>query len=100
FFAVLAGLYYLVPQRWRWPLLLIASYYFYSQFQLVYVLLLAYSTLCAYGFGLWIERRPERSRLLLTLAVLAQLAILFLFKYVDFFVGLLEGAFSPLGGAE
>ncbi|MEX2482453.1 MAG: MBOAT family O-acyltransferase [Gammaproteobacteria bacterium] len=100
FFALLTGLYYVVPQRWRWPLLLVASYYFYSQFQLVYVLLLAYSTLCAYGFGLWMERRSERSRLLLTAAVLAQLAILVLFKYVDFFVGLLESAFAPLSGAE
>lgn len=51
FFAVLALVHYALPSRWRWPLLLLASYYFYSQFQLTYVLLLAYSTLCAYGFG-------------------------------------------------
>lgn len=95
FFAVLALAYYLVPQRWRWALLLVASYYFYSQFQLTYVLLLAYSSLVAYGFGLWIER--SRSKPVLALAVIAQLAVLVLFKYVDFFAGLIEtgmGSFS------
>src|SRR5690606_1466637 len=100
FFAVLVGLYYVSPQRWRWPLLLLASYYFYSQFQLNYVLLLGYSTLCAYGVGRALERQETPSRLLLWLGVGLQLAVLFLFKYVDFFAELLEGAFAPLASAE
>jgi len=100
FFAVLAGLYYVVPQRWRWPLLLLASYYFYSQFQIVYVLLLAYSTLCAYGFGIWLAQRETPSRSLLAVGIALQLAVLFLFKYVDFFAGLIEASFAPLAGAE
>ncbi len=100
FFAVLAGLYYVVPQRWRWPLLLLASYYFYSQFHLVYVLLLAYSTLCAYGFGIWLAQREAPSRSLLAAGIAAQFAVLFLFKYVDFFAGLLEASLAPLAGAD
>ena len=100
FFAVLVGLYYAVPQRWRWPLLLLASYYFYSQFQLTYVLLLGYSTLCAYLIGRAMERQETPSRLLLWLGVGLQLAVLFLFKYVDFFADQLEGAFALLGAGE
>lgn len=98
FFAVLAGVYYVLPQRWRWPVLLVASYYFYSQFELTYVLLLAYSTLAAYGFGLWIARVRDTpaARPVLAAAVVAQLAVLFLFKYADFFAGLLEASVAPL----
>ena len=44
FFAIVVLLYYAVPHRWRWLLLLVASYYFYSAFQTKYVLLLAFST--------------------------------------------------------
>jgi len=99
FFAVLVAIHYALPRRWRWPLLLLASYYFYSQFQLTYVLLLAYSTLCAWGFGLALQRSGPRPSLLV-FAVLAQLAILFLFKYVDFFAGLLEASFAPLAAGE
>lgn len=98
FFAVLAAVYYLVPRTWRWVLLLVASYYFYSQFQLTYVLLLGYSTLCAYGFGVVLQRQASKG--MLALAVVAQLAILVLFKYVDFLAGLLEGVYAPLAGAE
>jgi len=93
FFAVLAMVYYLAPQRWRWPLLLVASYYFYSQFQLTYVLLLAYSTLIAYGVGLWLAR--TRSKPMLILGIVLQLAVLVLFKYVDFFAGLVEAGWGP-----
>ena len=102
FFAVLAVVYYALPWRWRWPLLLVASYYFYSQFQLTYVLLIGYSTLCAYGFGKVLERGRDAggNRWLLAAAVVAQLAVLFLFKYVDFFAQLLESAFAPLAAGE
>lgn len=100
FFAVLVGLYYVLPQRWRWPLLLVASYYFYAQFQLTYVLLLAYSTACAYGIGVLLERREANRRALMWLGVGLQLAVLFLFKYVNFFAELLEGAMAPFASAE
>ena len=59
FFAVVAVLYYLAPQRWRWALLLVASYYFYSSFAPPYMLLLGFATLVAYGFGLAVAREPR-----------------------------------------
>lgn len=99
-FAVLVGLYYLLPQRWRWPLLLVASYYFYSQFQLTYVLLLAYSTVCAYLVGRALERQEGPRKGLMWLGIGLQLAVLVLFKYVDFLAELAEGAFAPLSAGE
>jgi len=98
FFAGLAAVYYALPPRLRWPLLLVSSYYFYSQFRLGYVLLLAYSTLAAYGFGLTLERRkgkPGAGRLL-AVAIAAQLVLLIAFKYVDFISDTLASALSPV----
>ena len=90
FFAVIAVLYYLAPHRWRWVLLLLASYYFYSTFDLKYLLLLGGSTLAAYAGAWWIGRGGGKAAL--TISVLAQLSVLFVFKYFDFFAGALEDA--------
>ena len=101
-FAVLVVVYYLLPPRFRWSLLLVSSYYFYSQFQMGYVLLLAYSTLSAYGFGRALEGRKGApgARLLLATAVLSQLVVLLVFKYVDFISDTLVLALTPLMGED
>ena len=52
FFAVLAGVYYAVPHKFRWPLLLAASLYFYAGFRASYLFLLLGVTLVAYVGGL------------------------------------------------
>ncbi len=87
FFAALVIVYYLVPHRLRWLLLLAASFYFYSTFDLNYVLLLVACTLIAYaaGWGIAATTQPRAKKLVLTLGVLASLAPLFIFKYFDFF---------------
>jgi len=90
FFAAVAVLYYLAPHRWRWMLLLLASYYFYSTFDLKYLLLLGFSTIAAYAGALWIGRGG--GKLALTVGVLLQLSVLFVFKYFDFFAGAIEDA--------
>jgi alginate O-acetyltransferase complex protein AlgI len=90
FFAAVAVLYYVAPHRWRWMLLLLASYYFYSTFDLKYLLLLGFSTIAAYAGALWIGRGG--GKLALTVGVLLQLSVLFVFKYFDFFAGAIEDA--------
>jgi alginate O-acetyltransferase complex protein AlgI len=89
FFAVVAGVYYAVPHRWRWLLLLVASYYFYSSFALKYLLLLGFATLVAYGAGLMVGgRRDTRTgRLALVAGVAGELSVLVAFKYFDFLMG-------------
>ena len=90
FFAVVVAAYYALPHRFRWVLLLIASAYFYSTYKLSYLVLLGYAALVAWGGGLWVARARERSRAPLVLAVLAELGVLVLFKYVDFLAGAAE----------
>ncbi len=96
FFAVLAVLYYAVPSRFRWLLLLVASYYFYSTFQLVYMLLLAYATAVAYVAGIAVARDDPNRRMILAVAIVAELAVLVLFKYADFLLGSVESVLAPL----
>ncbi len=94
FFAAVVGAYYVVPHRWRWSLLLVGSYYFYSTFDPQYLFLLAATTLVAYGFGIVVAKpfRQTTRRVLLTAGILVELSSLFLFKYFDF----LMGSFEPL----
>ena len=50
FFPIIIGLYFGLPVRWRAPLLMVSSYYFYLSWKPVYGLLLAalpYSTTSA-----------------------------------------------------
>src|SRR5271155_3407674 len=88
FFAVLAVVYYAVPHRFRWILLVAASLYFYATFKPIYLLLLLGVTLIAYLAGLAIGATEDRGRkkTILTIGVVAVLAALFVFKYYDFFI--------------
>lgn len=91
-FAVLVIIYYAIPHRFRWILLVVASLYFYATFSVNYVLLLLASALVAYVLGVAIGASPQpgRKRALLVLGVFASLAPLCLFKYFDFFAGSLD----------
>ncbi len=80
-------LYYLFPVRYRWILLLIASFYFYMVWEPVYILLIILSTLIDFycglkmgGFATKKERKPW-----LILSMVSNLAILGTFKYFNFF---------------
>ncbi len=92
FFPIVAVLYFLLPYRWRWALLLVASYFFYMCSVPAYALLLAVSTVIDYFTGLGMaktESRRMRIGLLVT-SVVANLSMLFVFKYFNFFVGSME----------
>ncbi len=99
FFAGVTLVYYVLPHRWRWPLLLVASYYFYSAFKPGYVLLLLFATVVAYAGGLVLAARPEAKRLILSLGVGTELAVLALYKYADFISASVEGLLNGVGAA-
>jgi len=87
FFPVVVGLYFACPARYRWGLLLAASYYFYACWKLEYLGLIVASTLVDYWAGRRMgakeTRAGRRPYLLLSLGV--NLGILFAFKYFNFF---------------
>lgn len=90
-------LYWIVPSRFRWLVLLGASYYFYASFDRQYVLLLLIPTAVTYlsGLGLARTERPGLRRLYVIGTVFALLGLLAVFKYLQF----LETVFSALRNA-
>lgn len=87
FFTAVVVVYYLIPHRFRWLLLLVASLYFYATFKLAYVLLLLGVALVVYlvGLSMGTDQGPGRRSSLLAVGVVAALAPLLVFKYFDFF---------------
>lgn len=87
FFPIVVGLYFLIPHRFRWALLLFASYYFYMSWKPVYVILILLSTIVTYASGLLMARTEDKKlrKVYLFLSIVISLGILFFYKYFDFF---------------
>lgn len=87
FFPVVVFIYFSIPYRYRWGLLLVASYYFYASWRPKYLLLIVSITLINYLVGLQLGKTKEDTtrKLLLTSSLVGSLGILFFFKYINFF---------------
>lgn len=86
FFPVVTLLFFLLPHRFRWGLLLLASCWFYMAFIPVYVLILFLTIIVDYWAGIWIEDSVgSRRKLYLWVSLVCTVAILFVFKYFNFF---------------
>lgn len=85
FFPVVTALYFLLPHRFRWALLLAASCLFYMAFIPAYILILILTIVVDYFAAIWIEDRPNHKRgPLLFASIVSTCAILFVFKYYHF----------------
>ena len=99
FFAlVLLSQIVLKGRRARHAALLVASYVFYGWWDWRFCGLMLFLTAVAYGSGLAMEKRPKNRGLLL-LGVGVPLAVLFVFKYLNFFLDSFRAAFGLSGGA-
>ena len=96
FLFIVIGIYYFVLQRFRWVVLLGASYYFYGTFKMQYVLLIAASTIIAYCTALLIQKNQEKSvkKKYLFIGVIFNLGLLFVLKYYNFFSNSLASILS------
>lgn len=91
-----------LPHRWRWILLLGASYVFYASWNPKYLVVLLIITIIGYSSGRLLERdtRLKARRLILTLSLLANLGIFFFFKYFEISNYALHTLFEGLGFAQ
>jgi alginate O-acetyltransferase complex protein AlgI len=96
FFIVVSALYFLIPHPKRWILLLVASCYFYMAFVPIYILILGFTIVVDYFAGILIENAAgKRRKLLLVASLVANIGVLFVFKYYNF----INQAFSHLMGS-
>lgn len=86
FFIATASLFFLLPQRFRLILLLVASYYFYMSWKIEYGLILAGSTVLTYLGGLLLARQNSAAakKRILILCLAINVGALFFFKYFNF----------------
>ncbi|MES2848243.1 MAG: MBOAT family O-acyltransferase [Bacteroidota bacterium] len=85
FFIVVSALYFLLPHKYRWFLLLLASCYFYMVFVPVYILILGFTIVIDYFAGIFIEQSQGKKRkLYLTASLIANIGVLAVFKYYNF----------------
>src|SRR4051794_29997893 len=89
FLPIVVVTYYAIPHRWRWLLLLIASYYFYMCWKAEYAILMVISTGVAYGSARWINdsQSTRQKKVILFGCLGVLLSILFAFKYFNFVNG-------------
>ena len=87
FFPAVVCLYFLIPYKFRWALLLVASYYFYMCWKPEYIILIMGSTLIAYYSGIKMGQAENihKRKPYFMLSIISSLGILFTFKYFNFF---------------
>ncbi|MGZ3931299.1 MAG: MBOAT family O-acyltransferase, partial [Bacteroidia bacterium] len=99
FLPVTVALYYLLPHRFRWIFLLLASCVFYMAFVPKYILILFAVILIDYVAAIVIEQaQTERNKKMwLTFSLIANLSLLAFFKYFNFLNDNLSWLAAKLG---
>ena len=87
FLPIVFMIYWRVPHRFRWGLLLLASYYFYMSWNPQYIVLILGTTIVSFFAAIFIEKYKEQRmrKYVLILASVVCIAVLFFFKYYNFF---------------
>lgn len=86
FFPIVVIVFFYTRPKYRWILLLVASYYFYMSWNPKYLLLIVTSTLITYLSGLLMNKTNHQSKktFYLVMSLILNLLILFGFKYLNF----------------
>lgn len=97
FFPIVTLIYFLLPFKWRWLHLLIASCVFYMFFIPKYILILFFTIAVDYIAGILIENaKGHKRRLYLSASIIANVGVLCVFKYYNFFIENVEIALLKL----
>lgn len=86
FFPTVVLVYFLLPHKFRWIFLLLASYYFYMNWQPIYALLISFSIFITWGCGYLLDNTDNvvKRKIYLTLSLIINFGILFIYKYYNF----------------
>ena len=87
FFPIVVALYFILPAKFRWIVLLVASYYFYMCWNYKYVVLIFLTTSVNYLCGIGIGRSKQKGAKVfyLTAGLVVSFGVLLFYKYFNFF---------------
>lgn len=98
FFPIVTALFFALPHKFRWFHLLAASCFFYSFFIPIYILILFFTIIIDYYAGIYIEQSEgKRKKQFLIMSLIANIGILMVFKYYNFFIDNINHVFLGLG---
>ena len=86
FLPIVFSIYWMLPHRYRWILLLISSYYFYMSWNVKYVVLILFTTIVTYTCGLFLEKYGDKKvrKIIISVTLVACIGVLCIFKYLNF----------------
>jgi Predicted membrane protein involved in D-alanine export len=87
FLPIVVALFYALPHKFRWMMLLVASCVFYMWFVPKYILILLVTILVDFFAGILIENnadKPKKKKTYLIISVVSTCLVLFIFKYLGF----------------
>lgn len=88
FFPTVTAFYFLLPHKYRWFMLLVASCIFYIAFIPVYIFVLFATIVIDYIAAIFIEREEgEKKKIYLIISIISTCFVLFIFKYFNFING-------------
>ena len=86
FFIIVTILYFALPYKRRWFLLLMSSCYFYMAFVPIYIFILGFTIVVDYFAGIYLEKSTgKRKKIYLIASLIANIGVLAVFKYYNFF---------------
>lgn len=88
FMAIIFIIYWKIPNRYRWILLLIASGFFYAGFGMKCLFLLGSAIVVSYVSGILVQftKNKRQKKLILTISILIFICLLFFLKYAMFLI--------------
>lgn len=84
FFPITCIIYWCIPMRFRNIFVLIASYYFYMSWEPAYATLILFTSLTTWYCAILLGKTERNKKLCITLCLIFNLLILFVFKYYNF----------------
>lgn len=102
FFPVVLIIYYVLPKKLRWLMLLGVSYFFYMCWNVKYVALLIYVTAVTFSGALVINKLKEQrsKKIALGTTIVLSFLTLIIYKYLNFFIGSANSLLMTVTGSS
>jgi len=94
FLPITLFIYYIAKDSYKNYILLFASLVFYSWGEPKYIILMLLSIIINYFIALLIDKFRKHKKCILTLGIIVNIAIIFIFKYFNFFTSIVNNIFN------